>query len=825
MKIIHNLLFIIIGILLYLFINNIEGLQCYTPFHDILGESHSRYNKLNSGSTPILLNDNLVLQKDGVSVAFPHDSKESPDQTFNDADILNVVCDPGDMDNPPWELSSGANKELKCKNPPSKVIITCHGGFISSGDNRLRLAGNIFGVGYTFTGTSRNIDMYTPIFTRMQVFTYLNDGDCLTLDLNTNMGRSLNNIMNESFNYDDVFQDNRQSQVSMNHIHKVYSEGELLSKLLMFKDSTIESLLQLTYFQYAISQRGSSRYHSDGDHYISSLSLTKSNWDHLTGRNQGSGRQEWAQIAQIYMINYLNRNHIRTNTSVIVNSVEMNIYLFDNLYAGAWETSHPITGFLDPFMGELTFVLFDDSSQIYLNQYMSATIGEISTIGIQPDPNHVLGEDTYTAVFSISKIHIEGIRALIKQILIASCVTIDKDKLSIDFHTRYGTSLNRLFPAGAESVELPLFSLNVLMTPMFVNPPSINTDGTENPYSLPGGEYTSGDIILVVLDIINQIKDNDGRYYDIYRDILKHMGIDNRTIATYIQSMILLLVKSNIAVHGINHSVMLPGSIFNILRDLWLPWGYNIALINGLELWEISGQVIFMLLQLFKQNTQHDYNRLDIHLLTCLAGNENDERYATMDYSWEYTWTDEEIATGGLQHERKIGPTCNKKSCQQTLHQIDTRINVLGKGDFFEVDEYSYTSKLRTGIHPEYKTKTYSRNDSDDRDDSDNVTMTEGQDESTKIQVNCKHSPPTATIECKYNNDGSFNYDESINDLDPRICEALNVSVEVGDTSVESPADVDGSPSASASPCGILRQSSCSVRPAPGGGVKVQFSC
>ena len=261
----------------------------------------------------------------------------------------------------------------------------------------------------------------------------------------------------------------------------------------------------------------------------------------------------------------------------------------------------------------------------------------------------------------------------------------------------------------------------------------------------------------------------------------------------YISSLQLFIIKSGIIESGIEDidtdvlSLHPRGFIFNILRDLWLPWGYNIMNIGNMKSYNISAPVIFMLLQLFKQNGQNDYNKLDVHMLTCFSGGSDrdlNRRDSTMNYSWEYTWDDAEIATNGNPLARKIGPTCDKKSCEETKDQINAKLVAQGKGDF-EVDDASYRAKIASGIHPTYETKTYRR------DAQNNIIIDESVDQSTKIKVNCKNDTNRNTvIECKYNQGppATFNYDESIiNEVDPRIChdsEALDLSVEVAEVDV-----------------------------------------
>jgi hypothetical protein len=204
MKFIHYLFFILLGVIIYKYIQNIEGLTCFTPFHDVLGDDTTQYRQVNKGSYPVLLKDNLVLQAPATAagaaaVDFPiPGTQESRVQTFNNTNTLNVVCDPGDATFPPWQLSGGADKVLTCKNPSAKVIINSPGGFTTWGvinhmiGSRGQPSTMLFGSGRVVP----DVEISTKIFKRMQVFTYLNGGDCFGLPRHTNLGQLYNNIFN-----------------------------------------------------------------------------------------------------------------------------------------------------------------------------------------------------------------------------------------------------------------------------------------------------------------------------------------------------------------------------------------------------------------------------------------------------------------------------------------------------------------------------------------------------------------------------------------------------------------------------------------------------
>jgi hypothetical protein len=787
MKLIHYLFFILLGVIIYKYIQNIEGLTCFTPFHDVLGDDTTQYGQVNKGSYPVLLKDNLVLQAPATAAApaaaldFPAPgSQESRDQTFNDTNTLNVVCDPGDATFPPWQLSGGADKVLTCKNPTHRVIIQAHGGFTFTHEMPTT----------DFYGTRTDIRelMGFRVFKRMQMLTYLNRGDCMNYNtLNTGWTGLLYKILTDD-------------EITLEDFKKVYMDTIIteLSKpgAIRLNPEEIDSRVE--------------RYYPDRirDFFAKGYSeLTRfDRYFFLSGERDDSiyidfnikQGKLWSDVTEPYEIPLLdvtltvNRCSVTTPNDISGAHLPQQAVTWYRIafriYAAIRDLLNMnVFSILGPFYNRTCIIMINTPEMLNIlttPNVLSNTFDELFTLTKSET------QSGYVITISCDAGTISSIRSSIFALLEISSIIINLDLLSAAFKTD-ADRLNRLFPGGIQSVPLPLFFLDVLMNPMFVNPSSTNLGDSYFPYRLPGGEYTSFDMIDVIFDIIVQIKTNSGGYNDMYREILKQMGMNPGEIDQFISSLALLILRNPSIYEGTTNGIDKdPPVILTNLRDLWLPWGYNFdnlkANISRYPSIQISGDVIFMLLQLFKQNRQNDYNKLDVHMLTCFqTGSDRDlnRRDSTMDYSWEYTWDDAEIATNGNPLARKIGPTCDKKSCEETKDQINAKLVAQGKGDF-EVDDASYRAKIASGIHPTYETKTYRR------DAQNNITMNQGQDQSTKIKVNCKDVPNRNTvIECKYNQGppATFNYDESINALDPRIChdsEALDLSVEVAEVDV-----------------------------------------
>jgi len=742
MKQMYYIFFILLGILLYKYIQNIEGLTCFSPFHNTLGNNvGSQYNKPNKGSYPVLLKDNLVLKNNGTKVDFTRE------QTYENDNTLSVVCDPGDSINAPWQLAgTSTDKVLRCKNPTNRVIIHAHGSFlrqdiidfileVEPGQLRSILGGFYFG---TYNGQPG-----FRVFKRMQMITYMNRGDCLSLSNNSNGWPGfLYKILTDNENRLTDFRSFSlwASDSIRDFFGKGYSELTTFNKVFVFSDEIDDSVyIEKIKVGGEVEQESPELPLLNQIYDVNSCSITLPNDSAAIVHNLVPPMNGWLHasivvhrnIEKLLKFNVLTHLGPFHNNTCIIITIEMQDILSSR--------SHP--------------VLSDTFEDLF----------NLTSIGI--DTGYVITLECDVGTIS-------SIRSSIFALLRISSIKIHKNLLSPEFIANE-VRLNRLF-LDAEEVDLPLFFLNVLMNPMFRNPPS-NFDGNHNnPYSLPGGEYTSFDMLEVIYDIIQQIKNNSGGYNTIYRNILKQIGMNPDEIVQFINSLALLVIGGQNNYHGTTNSGLNkdPPVILSTLRDLWLPWGYEYddlkRYISDYPSMVISGDVIFMLLQLFKQNAEYDYNKLDVHMLTCFSGIsdvDSSRRDAEMDYSWEYTWTDQEIDTAREPLDRKIGPTCEKKSCEQTITQINSKISEVGKGDYFEVDEDHYAELTDEGIHPRYKKTRYRR------DDQQNIEMAEENEPATYIEVNCKQSDAGTIIECHYDDEtNQLNYDQSINRLDPNIC-------------------------------------------------------
>ena len=145
----------------------------------------------------------------------------------------------------------------------------------------------------------------------------------------------------------------------------------------------------------------------------------------------------------------------------------------------------------------------------------------------------------------------------------------------------------------------------------------------------------------------------------------------------------------------------------------------------------IDSQAVFVLLQLFKQGEEYNYKNLDVHMLTCLTNISSTYRNAKMDYSWNYTYDDD---------EEKLGPTCKKIECEHTNDEINT--SLLTKGfKLKDPPDPPYGER-----YPEYKTKKYSK------DQNNNLILDDDIELATELRVECIDSETIGDprITCKY---------------------------------------------------------------------------
>ena len=321
------------------------------------------------------------------------------------------------------------------------------------------------------------------------------------------------------------------------------------------------------------------------------------------------------------------------------------------------------------------------------------------------------------------------LRRIIQQLIISTCVSIDKSKLRIG--RMDGAMIGRLFPGSNQTVKLPIFCFSTYLFDFFRN----YSEGggvhlyTEYAIDETAGPYTSEDIRYVMEEIVDQIITKDGSYYEVYKNILINMGIQDPDvwITRYVSNTMMLERPLNLRCFqepyepptsrpfndldsflnrfacfstggrpaGGDCSYVSTDPI-HWLTHLWECWGFS-DFNTQYSIYELNADALLLLLQLFKQ---YDIKGLHIHTLTCMT-NPHDvtpEKEASIDYEWEYRYNVDE-------HKNvvdKIGPTCEKLRCNERTLRDDLR----------ERPEYEFVNRtLPPNLFPRYRETVYKHKD------------------------------------------------------------------------------------------------------------------
>ena len=206
-------------------------------------------------------------------------------------------------------------------------------------------------------------------------------------------------------------------------------------------------------------------------------------------------------------------------------------------------------------------------------------------------------------------------------ILKASCATIHKNKLTLSDND----ILNRLFPnAENETVKLPLFYLNIYLNDLFVNPSTTDFTLDEN-----AGDYTASDIRAVIEDIVKQIYNRTGGYYELYREkVMYEKNISERECDDLISRLYIGLDELFILYYtrGQYNDNMLEYEQTigcNIFLDIWGDYGYSEVYISTtvINVYEILIDGLMILIKLFKQDKGED---IDLHAIICTENQPQD---------------------------------------------------------------------------------------------------------------------------------------------------------------------------------------------------------
>ena len=125
-------------------------------------------------------------------------------------------------------------------------------------------------------------------------------------------------------------------------------------------------------------------------------------------------------------------------------------------------------------------------------------------------------------------------RTDLKQLLQSCCVQIDKVNLRQEFFDVDLFRANRLFGLGTinDHVILPLFCQNTYLDGLFKN--GLDDDSLDPQLRNAGdNRYTAKDIRDVINEIVLQIIDRNGGFYDMYIGYLTQMGMTDIEINDY----------------------------------------------------------------------------------------------------------------------------------------------------------------------------------------------------------------------------------------------------------------------------------------------------
>jgi len=348
--------------------------------------------------------------------------------------------------------------------------------------------------------------------------------------------------------------------------------------------------------------------------------------------------------------------------------------------------------------------------------------------------------------YDISSIETQ-MRADLKQLLLSCCVQIDKVNLRQEFFDADQFRGNRLFGLGVinDHVMLPLFCQNTYLDGLFKN--GLDDDSLDPQLRNVGdNRYTAQDIRDVINEIVLQIIDRNGGFYDMYIGYLTQMGLTPREINDYFK---MLFQSYDISVdpegqssaafdfgiwqdtfteysylttnHTVTHYI---GD--NIHQALWGPYGYRAYGTQPIKSYKIKGNTTFVLLQLFKQVNGPDQGiHLDVHLLTCMKDLPEEFRDTT-DVKMNYGWSSNGVALErGLYNDKKIGPTCEPIKC------VEPKPIVVRKAQ--EIDrQYEIRDQMNQDGNVPRDNTTY------DHDDSYNIIKSETSIDGTVIPIYCK---------------------------------------------------------------------------------------
>ena len=163
---------IILGIILYILINKIEGLRCRGPLDDALGDSDpsARIDKLNRGSLPFFPKNNVMVARrvDGRNVHIIRTSRD--ERPYNDGTTFELKCSTGLKDERQEKLAP-----YESRNPDYSPSLTCHNPSKKAIFYNIHST-MVHGVVRPMFGSKRSD--FTQIPKKMQLIFYINNGNC-----------------------------------------------------------------------------------------------------------------------------------------------------------------------------------------------------------------------------------------------------------------------------------------------------------------------------------------------------------------------------------------------------------------------------------------------------------------------------------------------------------------------------------------------------------------------------------------------------------------------------------------------------------------------
>jgi len=386
----------------------------------------------------------------------------------------------------------------------------------------------------------------------------------------------------------------------------------------------------------------------------------------------------------------------------------------------------------------------------------------------------------------------EQYRAMIHAFIVSNSVYIKKTELSdnIDKLKIFGTD---------DTVQIPIFCFSITLNTFFKNP-TANTEG--NNFRLRGGDYDSNDIRAIMTDIIHQIYKvidpssrnytnvNNKHFYeelkqkliiegvkdtDINRYIIDHYMSDKPDFATDEPNPVFGTTQlcCPVMIHTAQLSVgnMNRNEPNNPFKTLWVPWGgpknnkeymspHTIRptprRVDPLDVktnyYQIDLHYILLFLKLFKQDGNKKFN---LHLQPCLGchpsyadqpgGILTKYRNEPMNYMWNYNKTDK---------DEPIGQDCVKYKCTDPYTDVT--------GSFkSELDSRGWKlvePRTTNGpYYPRYRETEY--NKKDPSNPKSNINIIERIQQRKGVEIECdpakgypKDTPKLKPlIKCKFN--------------------------------------------------------------------------